>query len=49
MDVVISIIVLAGAFAAGYAFRGAVGKELKAIGAEITAKLATIEAKLPKL
>jgi hypothetical protein len=43
------IVLLAAAFAAGYAFRGAIGKELKAIGADIKADLAEIKAKLPKL
>ena len=45
----LTLIFVAGAFAAGYAFRGVIGKELKAIGADIKAELAKIEAKLPKL
>ena len=48
MDI-LTIIIVAGAFAAGYAFRGAIGKELKQIGADIKAELAKVEAKLPKL
>jgi hypothetical protein len=43
------ILIVAVAFAAGYAFRGAIGKELKAIAADIKADLAKIEAKFPKL
>jgi len=45
----LTIIIVGGAFVAGYAFRGAIGKELKTIGADIKAELAKIEAKLPKL
>lgn len=45
----LSIVIMAGAFVAGYAFRGAIGKELKQIGADIKAELAKVEAKLPKL
>jgi hypothetical protein len=43
------ILIIVACFAAGYAFRGAIGRELKAIGADIKAELAEIKAKLPKL
>jgi len=42
------ILIVLAAIVAGYAFRSAIGKELKAIGSDIKADLAEIKAKLPK-
>lgn len=45
MDV---LLVVAVSFAAGYAFRGAIGKEIKAAGAEIKTAIADFKADLAK-
>ncbi len=49
MDVVIIVVAIAVIFSSGYAFRGAIGKELKTLGADIKADVAEIKAKVSKL
>jgi hypothetical protein len=48
MDI-ISIILLLAVFGAGYAFRGFIGKEVKAAGAEIKVVVADFKAEVAKL
>jgi hypothetical protein len=43
------IIIGLGAFAAGYGFRGLVGREVKAAGAEIKVAVADFKAEVAKL
>ena len=42
------LLIVAAAFAAGYAFRSAIGKEIKAAGAEIKTAIADFKASLEK-
>lgn len=42
------VLLVAAAFVAGYAFRGAIGKEIKAAGTEIKTAIADFKADLAK-
>jgi hypothetical protein len=49
MDVVVILFVLAAVFVGGYAFRGFIGKEVKAAAAELKAIVADFKAEVAKV